>query len=168
MNIEKIGFPRQRTPGSIWYMMTSSNGNIFRVTGLLWGEFTGDRWPVNSPKKGRWRGALMFSLICARINDWVSNREAGDLRRHSVENHVCLSYVTQREWYFASRAESRMAVSWGFDFETWYVNSNQHLWWKQTSFVGNLYFHIHILISDHLNSLQYSSWNLHRIQEHKR
>ena len=24
--------------------MTSSNGNIFRVTGLLWGEFTGHRW----------------------------------------------------------------------------------------------------------------------------
>ena len=23
------------------YMMTSSNGNIFRVTGPLWGEFTG-------------------------------------------------------------------------------------------------------------------------------
>ena len=25
---------------------------------------------------------LMFSLICAWINDWVNNREAGDLRRH--------------------------------------------------------------------------------------
>ena len=25
-------------------MMTSSNGNVFRVTGQLWGEFTGDRW----------------------------------------------------------------------------------------------------------------------------
>ena len=25
-------------------MMTSSNGNIFRVNGPLWGEFTGDRW----------------------------------------------------------------------------------------------------------------------------
>ena len=25
-------------------MMTSSNGNIFRVTGLLWGESTGHRW----------------------------------------------------------------------------------------------------------------------------
>ena len=23
----------------------------------------------------------MFSLICARINDWVNNGEAGDLRR---------------------------------------------------------------------------------------
>ena len=25
-------------------MMTSSNGNIFHVTGPLWGEFTGHRW----------------------------------------------------------------------------------------------------------------------------
>ena len=28
------------------------------------------RSPVNSPHKGQWRGALMFTLICARINDW--------------------------------------------------------------------------------------------------
>ena len=39
------------------------------------------RWPVNSPHKGQWRGALMFSLICAWIKDWVNNREAGDLWR---------------------------------------------------------------------------------------
>ena len=26
------------------YMMTSSNGNILRVTGPLWGEFNGHRW----------------------------------------------------------------------------------------------------------------------------
>ena len=37
---------------------------------------------VNSPHKGQWRGALMFSLICAWINGWVNNRESGDLRRH--------------------------------------------------------------------------------------
>ena len=36
------------------------------------------RSPVNSPHKGQWRGALMFTLICARINGWVNNREAGD------------------------------------------------------------------------------------------
>ena len=36
-------------------IMTSSNWNIFRVTGHLCGEFTGP--------KGQWRGALMFSLI---------------------------------------------------------------------------------------------------------
>ena len=37
---------------------------------------------LNSPRKGQWRGALMFSLICAWINIWVNNREADDLRRH--------------------------------------------------------------------------------------
>ena len=42
------------------------------------------RSPVNSPHKGQWRGALMFSVICARINGWVNNREAGDLRRYRV------------------------------------------------------------------------------------
>ena len=39
-------------------MMTSSNGNIFRVTGPLCGEFTGHRWIP--PNKGQWPGALMF------------------------------------------------------------------------------------------------------------
>ena len=34
--------------------------------------------PVNSPHKGQWRGALMFSLICTRISGWINNREAGD------------------------------------------------------------------------------------------
>ena len=28
----------------LFFMMTSSNGNIFRVTGPLCGEFTGLRW----------------------------------------------------------------------------------------------------------------------------
>ena len=40
------------------------------------------RGPVNSSHKDQWRGALMFSLICAWMNRWVNNREAGDLRRY--------------------------------------------------------------------------------------
>ena len=46
--------------------------------------------PVNSPHKGQWRGALMFSLICAWIIDWINNREAGDLRRHRVHYDVII------------------------------------------------------------------------------
>ena len=46
------------------------------------------RSPVNSPHKGQWRGALMFSLICVWINDWVNNREAGDLRRYRAHYDV--------------------------------------------------------------------------------
>ena len=40
---------------------------FFRVTGHLCGQ---------------WRGALMLSLICAWINDWINRGEAGDLRRY--------------------------------------------------------------------------------------
>ena len=46
------------------------------------------RSPVNSPHKGQWRGALMFSLICTRINGWVNNGEAGDLRRRRAHYDV--------------------------------------------------------------------------------
>ena len=46
------------------------------------------RSPVNSPHKSQWRGALMFSLICARISGWVNTGEAGDLRRHRAHYGV--------------------------------------------------------------------------------
>ena len=46
------------------------------------------RWPVKSPHKGQWRGALMLSLICAWINGWVNYREAGDLGRHRAHYDV--------------------------------------------------------------------------------
>ena len=46
------------------------------------------RLPVNSPHKGQWHGALMFSLICVWIKGWVNNREAGDLRRHRAHYYV--------------------------------------------------------------------------------
>ena len=52
------------------------------------------RSPVNSPHKGLWRGALMFPLICARINGWVHNREADDLRRHRAHHDVIVM-----EWH---------------------------------------------------------------------
>ena len=69
-------------PQIIHTMMTSSNGNIFsRYWSFVWGFH---RSPVNSPHKAQWRGGLMFSLICA----WVNNREAGDLRRHHAHYDV--------------------------------------------------------------------------------
>ena len=51
---------------------------------------------VNPPHKGQWRGALMFSLICAWINRWVNNREAGDLRRHRA--HYDVTVMGQIAW----------------------------------------------------------------------
>ena len=49
--------------------------------------------PVNSPHKGQWRGALVFSLICAWINGWVNNRETGDLRRNRGHYDVSVMHI---------------------------------------------------------------------------
>ena len=89
----------------------------FRVIGPMWGESTNHQWlilrdfykarafiflcmnkrlnkqrswrsPVNSPHNRQWRGALMFSMICAWINGWVNNHEAGDLGRNRAHYDV--------------------------------------------------------------------------------
>ena len=60
------------------------------------------RSPVNSPHKGQWRGALMFTLICTRINGWVNNREAGDLRRYRTHYDVIVMNFAEAAvllWY---------------------------------------------------------------------
>ena len=48
---------------------------------------------VNSPHRGQWRGASMFSLIYAWTNGWVNNRDAGDLRRHRADYDVTVMYL---------------------------------------------------------------------------
>ena len=60
---------------------------------FVWGIH---RSPVNSPHKGQWRRALMFSLICTWINCWVNNREAGDLRGH-CDHYDVIVMVTLHE-----------------------------------------------------------------------
>ena len=53
--------------------------------------------PVNSPHKGQWCEALIFSLICVWINGWVNNREAGDLRCYHAHYDVIVmvQYILQ-------------------------------------------------------------------------
>ena len=69
-----------------WPMMTSSNRKHFP---RYWPFVRGiHRSLVNSPLKGQWRRALMFSLLCAWINGWVNNREAGDLRCYCAHYDV--------------------------------------------------------------------------------
>ena len=66
------------------HMITSSNGNIFRVTDHLCGEFPGD-FPAQRTVTQSFE---VFFFICARISGWASNREAGDLRRYHAHHDV--------------------------------------------------------------------------------
>ena len=52
---------------------------------------------VNSPHKGQWLGALIFSLICFWTNGWVNNRDVGDLRRPHAHYDVTVM-IFHTDW----------------------------------------------------------------------
>ena len=97
----------------LWRELMEPSGQSTRLIGCLsmhddvskWKHFPRN-WPfvrsqVNSPHKGQWCGALMFSLICVWINGWENNRETGDLRRYCV-------YYDVTVMGFCTNTDSRM------------------------------------------------------------
>ena len=85
----------------VWciFMMTSSNGNIYHVTGPLCREFTFTK----ASDMELW----CFLWSAAWINGWVNNHEPGDLRCHHAHYDIivmlvlwinCLSMCTWRCW----------------------------------------------------------------------
>ena len=102
------------------WLQTTTWTNAFHNDVIKWKQFPRywtfvrgiHRSPVNSPHKFQWRGALIFSLICARVNGWVNNRKAGDMRRHvsaRIQNIVSwvrnemgsvIILVFCHQWYF--------------------------------------------------------------------
>ena len=73
--------------------------------------------PVNSPHKGQWRGTLMFSLICAWINNWVNNRKARYLRRNRTHYDVTVMWTSS--W-------SSLAISNYLLLLSMYITDNIH------------------------------------------
>ena len=67
-------------------MMTPQSGNIFRVSGLLCGKFTGRRWIPRTKASGA--ELWYICLICTWTNSWANNGDAGDLRRHRAHYDV--------------------------------------------------------------------------------
>ena len=85
------------------------------------------RSPVNSPHKGQWRGALMFSLICVWINDWANNREAGDLRCYRAHYDVIVMTI---KWTFPETVSLNIKA-WSIS-----IKSCKHFvtkWWQATT-----------------------------------
>ena len=137
------------------YMMTSSNGNIFRVTGPLRVEFTDHRWiPFTKASDAE----LWCFFSCAWINSWVNNREAGNLSRHRTHydiivmtkeffckqntisnNNIFIPLTTaimvyqrsDRPHIFPSMNRSLFTLSWGFRGGG-YSNSVRQILCKQT------------------------------------
>ena len=107
-------------------MMTSSNGNCFRVIGPLYGEFTGHRWiPLTKASDAE----LWCFFICAWINDWVNSREAGDLSRHRTHYNVTVM------WVYASKRVP-VVIRWitHKSFDTDWLNNR----WTSSSLLFNI------------------------------
>ena len=81
-------------------MMTSSNRNIFRVAGPLWGNspVTGE-FPAPKASNGE---LWCFLWFAPRINGWVNNHEAGDLGRHRAHYDVTVIDLCWLEYYLTS------------------------------------------------------------------
>ena len=116
------------------------------------------RSPVNSPHKGQWRGALMFPLICARINAWVNNSEAGDLRR----NHAHYDVTVKDHWIPLTKSQWCRTLA----FSLFSVRRS----WTNSRDAGDLRHWIHIMFwaddvemtSHHMNQCWLWSLLCHR------
>ena len=94
------------------------------------------RSPVNSPDKGQWRGALMFSLIFAWINGWVKTREAGELSRHRAHydvtvmcNDVFMDHCLSRGWLQAPAMTLNRTAAPRATGHSWQMRFVLHLSW---------------------------------------
>ena len=87
------------------------------------------RSPVNSPQKGQWHRALIFSLMRVWINGCVNNREAGDLRRYRAHYDVSVMVslvfsVCPCKYIYIKLATSLMTHHWSSYIITFLWNTN--------------------------------------------
>ena len=82
-----------------FYMITSSNGNLFRATGPLCGELYGRWWILRT--KATEAELWCFFLSAPWMNGWLNNCEVGDLRCHRAYYDIiemCNGYQSIHEF----------------------------------------------------------------------
>ena len=164
--IEHHNKPNVHDPRYLKHMMTSSNGNIFRVTGYLCGEFTGYlesyreaskyiRPLVTSTKDiamirdNVWFVSLLFSLfhvvICyAKTKLFVFSHVATFARRWKLKpifmedkGHSILTHWDRAEMYDISQTKFSHAFSW------------MKVYWFLLAFDWSLFLNVQLTIFQH-------------------
>ena len=110
-------FSAMLVPSIYLTMMTSSNGNFFRVTGHLCGEFTG---PGELPAQRPVTRSFDVFFDLRWINGWVNNHEADDLWRYRFHYDVTVMhksllvywhhYTTKLLGYIGFTPSARLSV----------------------------------------------------------
>ena len=91
--------------------MTSSNGNIFRITGPLCREFAIHRWTLRTKASDAELWCFLWSAPW--INVWINNREAGDSKRHRTHYDITVMTVPWWGQSIGRQWISTKSQSWG-------------------------------------------------------
>ena len=127
------------------------------------------RWSVNSPHKGQWREALMFSLICTRINGWVNSFVAGDLGRHRPIMTFFLwsetrtvqftsSYMCHLTWMSSVNYTGCSPLSWYRHIIIFYLSKTNEIAWGKHVLICKYHWQLDhvlqsvIILSNHLHT----------------
>ena len=127
-------------------MMTSSNGNIFRVTDHLCGEFTGQRWITR--KRPVMRSFDVFFDLCPhkRLSKqswgWWCETPSGSLWRHcngSWKSHQLIRHC----WWFGKLSDDLFKIIRHIVWKTFVNYLNLNVWWfffkKSDNFFQNVW-----------------------------
>ena len=85
----------QTGPSFVWIMMTSSNRNIFRVTGHLCGEFTGPRWISSALIKSHFNNFLANIQHTIHLQLYVPNRGIVTVTK-CYSNCIEIDYINRK------------------------------------------------------------------------
>ena len=138
------------------FLMTCFNDDVIKWKHfpLYWSFVRGiHRSPVNSPHKGQWCGALLLSLICAWINGWVNNQEAGALRRHRAHYDVIVICILTLSTSILSHSDAIILIYWE-SFKYFFKNDSlmwQPLYTAMMSYFSTLF----STTSAHINSAKW-------------
>ena len=122
-------------------MMTSSNGNIFRVTGPLCGEFTGHRWIPLTKASDAELWCFLWSAPEWTVEQikwvWWFETPSRSLWRHCNDNierhraHTVVSWPTLQKWLMIPISDLMMTIKWSTNIS----KSLKDKWvnWKHTA-----------------------------------
>ena len=114
-----------------WVMMTSSNGNIFHVTGPLWGEFTGE-FPSQRPVM--WSFDVFFDVCLNKHLSKTLRCWWFEMPSHPLWLH--LDGTNYRPWKKIYSMNTKMLYRYKFhicvnlnimDFSTWNMLNHQNV-----------------------------------------
>ena len=111
-----------------FHMLTSCNGNTFRVSGPMWRESTCHRWI--SLTRGQLWGALMFPLLSAWTSCWTNCIVDSDLRCHDI-HLTSLQYKYSQSAYDSQRLRK--------EDRAWHVFCEHRFWSFSTLDIVVLY-----------------------------